>query len=96
MAERERLFKSLQALPGLTPYPSQANMMLVRIAFETSLSPDALAQSVFEGLKDRGILVKNVSKMHPVLSACLRVTVGTPRENDALIKAFASIAQAHV
>ena len=54
-----------------------------------------MALSVFEDLKDRGILVKNVSKMHPVLSACLRVTVGTPRENDALIKALSSIAQAH-
>jgi histidinol-phosphate aminotransferase len=47
-------------------------MVLVRV-------PDA--QRCFDGLKARGILVKNVSKMHPLLANCLRLTVGTPAEN---------------
>ncbi len=94
MKERERLFNALKALPGLTPYPSQANMMLMRVQLKSleSGGPDAAAQAVFEGLKARGILVKNVSKMHPILSACLRLTVGTPEENDALIVALTEIA----
>ncbi|WP_374437440.1 histidinol-phosphate transaminase [Inhella sp.] len=78
-AERGRLFAALQALPGVTPFPSQANMVLARF-------PDAAA--TFAQLKARGILVKNVSAMHPLLHNCLRLTVGTPEENSALIKAL--------
>ena len=48
--------------------------------------PDAAA--VFAGLKSRGILVKNVSAMHPLLNNCLRLTVGTPAENTQLIEAL--------
>lgn len=77
--ERERLFAALQVLPGVTPFPSQANMVLARF-------PDAAA--TFAQLKARGILVKNVSAMHPLLHNCLRLTVGTPEENSALIKAL--------
>ncbi len=42
----------------------------------------------FEGMKARGVLVKNVSKMHPLLANCLRLTVGTPEENDLMIDAL--------
>ena len=100
MAERERIFAVLKDTPGLTPYPSQANMMLVRVELNakmdskvsSDLAPHAMAQTVFEGLKARGILVKNVSKMHPTLSGCLRLTVGTPAENDAMLAALTEIA----
>ena len=95
ISERERLFKSLQTLSGLVPYSSQANMMLVRVAFASEKTGDELAQSVFERLKEEGILLKNVSKMHPVLSACLRLTVGTPAENDAVIQALGRLSKAH-
>ncbi len=78
-AERERLLGALAALPGVTPFPSEANMVLVRV-------PDA--QVAFEGLKAQGLLVKNVSKMHPLLAQCLRLTVGTPDENARLIEAL--------
>lgn len=78
-AERERLMAALQALPGVNPFPSEANMVLARF-------PDAAA--TFERLKARGILVKNVSAMHPLLAHCLRLTVGTPSENTQLIEAL--------
>jgi histidinol-phosphate aminotransferase len=78
-AERLRLVTSLAAMPGVQPFPSEANMVLVRL-------PDA--QKAFEGLKARGVLVKNVSKMHPLLGNCLRLTVGTPDENTQLIAAL--------
>lgn len=78
-SERERLIAALAAMPGVQPFPSQANMVLVRV-------PDA--QKAFEGLKARGVLVKNVSKMHSLLGNCLRLTVGTPDENTQMIAAL--------
>jgi histidinol-phosphate aminotransferase len=77
--QRSRLQSALAALPGVTVWPSDANMILVRL-------PDA--ERVFEGLKARGVLVKNVSKMHPLLASCLRLTVGTEGENTQLLSAL--------
>jgi histidinol-phosphate aminotransferase len=78
-AERERLQRALQALPGVTPFPSEANMILVRV-------PDA--KRAFEGMKLRGVLVKHVAGLHPLLANCLRLTVGTPDENGLMIEAL--------
>jgi histidinol-phosphate aminotransferase len=77
--QREMLIDALGKLPGVTPFPSQANMVLVRV-------PDA--KRSFEGLKAQGVLVKNVSTMHPLLAQCLRLTVGTPDENAQLLRAL--------
>jgi len=78
-AERERLQAALATMPSVKSYPSQANMILVRV-------PDATA--VFNGLKERGILIKNVSNLHALLAHCVRLTVGLPHENDAMIAAL--------
>lgn len=78
-AQRAHLIEALARLPGVQPFPSEANMVLVRV-------PDA--QRAFDGLKRQGILVKNVSKMHPLLDRCLRLTVGTPDENARLLQAL--------
>ncbi len=78
-AERARLLAALPSIPGVTPFPSEANMILVRL-------PDAKA--AFEGLKARGVLVKNVSGLHPLLANCLRLTVGLAEENDQMIAAL--------
>ena len=64
---------------GVKSWPSDANMILVRV-------PDA--QNTFEGMKSRGVLVKNVSKMHPLLANCLRLTVGTADENAQMLAAL--------
>ena len=77
--ERQKLTDALAALPGLQVFPSQANMLLVRM-------PDAT--KCFDGMKTKGILVKNVSKMHPLLHNCLRLTVGTPSENAQMLAAL--------
>jgi histidinol-phosphate aminotransferase len=45
-------------------------------------------QKTFEGMKAKGVLVKNVSKMHPLLSGCLRLTVGTAEDNVRMIAAI--------
>jgi histidinol-phosphate aminotransferase len=84
--ERERLIHALQALPGVTPYRSDANMLLAR--FDAPGDGSDIAQRVFEGLKARKVLVKNVSKMHPLLARCLRLTVGSPDENTQLLAAL--------
>jgi histidinol-phosphate aminotransferase len=78
-AQRQALVQALAALPGVQVWPSDANMVLVRV-------PDA--QAAFEGMKRRGVLVKNVSKMHLLLANCLRLTVGTADENAQMLAAL--------
>jgi histidinol-phosphate aminotransferase len=78
-AERERLQAALRDLPGAQPFPSQANMILVRVGD---------AARTFAGMRQRGVLVKNVSTLHPLLAHCLRITVGTPDENDLMLQAL--------
>ncbi|MFN9745489.1 MAG: histidinol-phosphate transaminase [Betaproteobacteria bacterium] len=78
-AERARLQAALATMPGLRQWPSEANMVLVRV-------PDSAG--TFAGLKRRGVLVKHVAALHPLLANCLRLTVGTPAENDAMIAAL--------
>ena len=78
-AERARLQLALRGMPGVTPFPSEANMILVRV-------PDS-ARS-FAGMKERGVLVKNIAGLHPLLANCLRLTVGTPEENTLMIDAL--------
>ena len=77
--QRALLLSELRTLPGVKVWDSQANMVLIRV-------PDAAA--TFEGLKQRRILVKNVSKLHPLLTHCLRLTVGTADENQRLLAAL--------
>ncbi len=79
--ERDALQRQLAALPGVTPFASEANMLLVRV-------PNA--QQSFEAMRRSGVLVKNVSKMHPLLLNCLRLTVGTPAENQQMVAALQS------
>jgi histidinol-phosphate aminotransferase len=78
-AQRSRLLTALRAMPGVHAWDSDANMVLVRVEN---------AQKVFDGLKAKGVLVKNVSKMHPLLVNCLRLTVGTAAENTQLLAAL--------
>ncbi|MBA2962556.1 MULTISPECIES: histidinol-phosphate transaminase [Ramlibacter] len=77
--ERALLLDRLDAMPGVRAWRSDANMILVRV-------PEA-ARS-FEGMKARGVLVKNVSRMHPLLANCLRLTVGTTDENAQMLAAL--------
>ena len=80
---REQLIADLALLPGVQPFKSDANMVLVRLAGDGER-----AASVFDGMKSRGVLVKNVSKMHALLTNCLRLTVGTADENRQMLQAL--------
>ena len=77
--QRAMLLKSLGTTPGVKCWNSDANMILVRVAD---------SQKTFDGMKSQGVLVKNVSKMHPLLANCLRLTVGTADENRRMLAAL--------
>ena len=77
-AERRRLAERLAAL-GFGVTPSEANFLLAR-------APDGEAQGWYEALKARGILVRYWKG--PRLDDKLRITVGTPEENDRLLAAL--------
>jgi histidinol-phosphate aminotransferase len=77
--ERGRLLRELQRVPGVTAYPSDANFILFKVS---------QAGRVFDALKRRGVLIKNLHGSHRLLADCLRVTVGTPDENTAFLSAL--------
>lgn len=78
-AQREALLAALRAMPKVQVWNSEANMVLIRV-------PNA--ERVFEGMKARKVLIKNISKMHPLLTHCLRLTVGSEADNGAMLTAL--------
>jgi histidinol-phosphate aminotransferase len=76
ISSRQRLYNELSAMKGITAYPSETNFILFRTAAD--------AVRIYEKLKEAGILIKNLNRPGP-LKNCLRVTVGTPEENNELI-----------
>ena len=81
-SERDRLYRELQRIPGLTPVPSRANFMVVR----SKVDP----RQVFEGLLGREILIRDVSS-YPMLADYFRISVGTMEENNLLLQALEEI-----
>ena len=79
--DREPLFQALGRLRGVQVWPSQTNFILFRVE-------NREADQVFAGLRTRGVLIKNLNSSGGMLKGCLRVTVGTPSENDAFLKAL--------
>lgn len=80
--ERTRVMAALQKLRGVTAFPSDANFILFRVA---------AAGHVFDGLKQRGLLIKNLHGSHPMLADCLRVTVGAPDENARFLEVLTTL-----
>lgn len=78
IAERGRLERQLAALPGVKVFGGEANFVLIR---------HAAARALFDGLFARGILIRNVGA-YPMLTNCLRITVGTPGQNTELLEAM--------
>ncbi len=81
VAERARLLSGLAGHPTWKAYPSSTNFVLVR-------TPDAKA--AFDGLLARGILVRRQDH-YAGLDGCIRVTVGSPAENDAFLAAASAL-----
>ncbi len=81
--EREVLLEKMRATQGIEVFPSQANFILFRVL-------DKSANDVFESIKKSGVLIKNMKADNGLLKNCLRVTVGTPSENQAFLAALES------
>ena len=79
--QRDWLFSQLEQFSQLKTFPSSANFILVRV-----LKGDA--SEIFEKLKQQGVLIKNLHPAAGALTQCLRITVGTPEENQAFIAAL--------
>ncbi len=79
--QRSDLLKKMQAMDSIKTFPSDANFILFRVLNKN-------AGDVFESIKQQGVLIKNMKADAGLLKNCLRVTVGTPAENDAFISAL--------
>lgn len=75
-AERERVYQALKQLPEITVYPSDANFLLIQVAD---------GAKTYKELLGKGILIRN---RHKDIANTLRVTIGSPAENDLLLAAF--------
>jgi histidinol-phosphate/aromatic aminotransferase/cobyric acid decarboxylase-like protein len=80
--ERDRLYLEVAKIPGLDPRKSLANFMVVKSATDVT--------RIFQELLQREILVRDVSG-YPLLSEYFRFSVGTPEENDRLLRALNEI-----
>ena len=80
LRERKRLHRALASLET-HPYPSETNFILFRV-------PDP--EAVFEGLVQRGVLVRRQDHLDS-LTGALRVTVGRPEENEKFLQALAAV-----
>lgn len=84
--ERARVARGLAALAGIEAFPSQANFILFRTSFP--------GDDVFGALLAEGILVRNLGSA-PGLENCLRVTIGTAKENDWFLDALTRVMKQH-
>jgi histidinol-phosphate aminotransferase len=80
--QREEVYRSLHAIPGVRPYPSHTNFILFEV--------ERLPEEVFEELVKRGILIRDVSH-YPMLSKALRVSIGTEEENQRFLTALREV-----
>lgn len=76
VAERDRMMGLLRKIPGLTPWPSQANFILCQL-------PEGRGKEIFDGLCSRGIFLRYFST--PRLRDYVRASVGLPHETDAVV-----------
>ena len=79
VAERERMTSALERANGVTVYRSSANFILLRMSH---------ADAVVSALVARGVLVRRL-RGHPLLENTLRVSIGTPDQNDRFIAELA-------
>lgn len=74
--ERSRVMNELLKLNRLEVFPSEANFITVRVSD---------ANELFETLKQNRILIKKLHGSHPLLDQCVRITIGSAEQNDAVL-----------
>jgi histidinol-phosphate aminotransferase len=79
ISERARVFDAMQQIEGVTPFPSRSNF----IAFTTRRN----AKEIFNDIHTRGILIRDIGAAVP---NALRVSIGTPSDNNAFLEALTS------
>jgi len=82
--ERGRVFRELSTMGGILPFPSDANFILFRVESKP-------AAEVWQELLERGILIRDFSDV-PRCEGCLRVSIGTPEQNEKFLNALAVVA----
>ena len=82
--QRGRMVAELDAMHGVTAYPSDSNYVLFR------LRDDIDASTVWQQLLDAGVLIRDFSRT-PGLAGCMRVSVGLPEENTRFLNALRKI-----
>ena len=82
--ERDRVYDSLSSLNGIKTWPSDTNFILFRIS-------DDRAEMIHAQLLKKGILIKCMHRVGSPLDNCLRVTIGSPAENDAFLKELSKL-----
>jgi histidinol-phosphate aminotransferase len=83
--DKEMLYRVINGLPGFKAYRSQANFILADI-------PPANKDALKEDLARRGIIIK-FFKNEPFLDYCVRITIGTREQNQALAEALTAFAE---
>jgi histidinol-phosphate aminotransferase len=83
VAERQRLATELERHDSLRCYPSDANFLLVEFGGEVS--------ELCTALLDRGVAVRQFQSGDSRLRSCIRITIGTPDENQRLLEALGDI-----
>ena len=79
VSERKKMMKEMINMDAIRPFPSDANFIFFKVSG---------ADSIFTKLLAKGVLVRN---MTGAAKDCLRVTVGTPKENAFFLKALKQI-----
>ena len=83
-ADRQLLYNRLSKMENMEVFSTKANFILIRVLGHSS-------SDIFAKLREQRVLVKNLDGQHHLLSNCLRVTVGSPEENDAFLTALENI-----
>jgi histidinol-phosphate aminotransferase len=78
--QRDRIVEALSGMPGVTVFPSEANFVL--------FVPPGDPIAVWQGLLDRGVLVRDLTAVVP---GSLRVTAGTEHETDLFLRALEEV-----
>jgi histidinol-phosphate aminotransferase len=81
-ADRQMMFEALNRFSRLTVWPSRANFLLIKSEH---------SQTIFDKLKEQKILIKNLGGAHSMLEDCLRITIGSEHENQAILTGLGSI-----
>jgi histidinol-phosphate aminotransferase len=79
--ERDRVYEALSVLEGIEANPSDANFIFFKVND---------ADAVFSELVQRDVLIRNFNRPGR-LQNCMRVTIGTPQENDSFLSALSEI-----